>query len=259
MQSRIVLKENDLLPFDDFTDAAPLREPTVVHSSYGRLRVHLPHWLGTREEEIAAEVMRFAGVTHAEANPLTGNLLILFQPGTASVRALLDVLPSVRLPVAPPLRLVEEAAPPPVEAGDYVTGVRRVVYQALGWGSVGMAVVGAILPGIPTAPFVILAGYFFIRSSPRAHQWLRESRWFGPMLRDWEDYRGVRRSVRNAALALIAVGMAVTLWLGLPPLLTGSIVAMQVVGIAIVLSLHVVDANDARPVADVLHLHADSK
>jgi uncharacterized membrane protein YbaN (DUF454 family) len=253
MHTTNALKENGQQALDDFTDSAPGREPSVVHSSYGRLRVHMPYWLGTREEEIAAEVMRFAGVTHAEANPLTGNLLILFQPGKTSARALLEALPFLRLPAQPPIRLVEELA---CEEGDYVTGARRVVYQVLGWGSVGMAVVGAILPGIPTAPFVILAGYFFIRSSPEAHKWLRESRWFGPILRDWEDHRAVRRSVRNAALLLIVVSMAITLWLGLPPLLTVSIVALQVIGLAIVLNLRVVDPKDTEPTADVLQLRA---
>jgi uncharacterized membrane protein YbaN (DUF454 family) len=250
------LQENGQQTPDAFTDAAPGRGPSVVHSSYGRLRIHLPYWLGTRDDEIAAEMKRFAGVTHAEASPLTGNLLILFQPGKTNARALLEALPLLRLQAHAPIRLLEESES---ESGNYVTGARRVVYQVLGWGSVGMAVVGAIMPGIPTAPFVILAGYFFIRSSPEAHKWLRESRWFGPILRDWEDHRAVRRSIRNVAVLLIVVSMAITLWLGLPPLLTVSIVAMQALGLAIVVNLRVVDAKDLESPADVLQLHAAAR
>ncbi len=229
-----------------FVDDASLHEPEVVHSSYGRLRMHLPNWSGDLDIELAAEVMRWAGVTHAAANPLTGNLLILFQPAQTSARTLLERLSAVRLRATPMLRLIQEEdiETPTAELREHVTGAWRVVYQAMGWGSVGMAVVGAILPGIPTAPFVILAGYFFIRSSPQAHQWLRESRWFGPLLRDWEEHRAVRRSLRNAALALIAAGMAIAIWLGLPTLLTTSIVAMQVVGMVIVMSLPVIDASE---------------
>jgi uncharacterized protein len=255
MRNSTVCQENDELPIDDFTDAAPAYEPSVVHSSYGRLRVHLPFWLGTRDKEIAAAVECFPGVTHAEANAHTGNLLIVFKPDKTSTRTLLEALPALRLPAPPPIRLVEEVEPSPTEATHYMTGLWRRLYLALGWGSVGMAVVGAITPGIPTAPFVILAGYFFVRSSPEAHQWLRESAWFGGILRDWEEHRGVRRSIRNVALALIAVGMAVTLWLGLPMPLTASIVAMQILGIVIIMSLHVVDAEEPEPAADVLKLH----
>ena len=132
----------------------------------------------------------------------------------------------------------------------YMTGVGRVVYKMLGWASVGMAVVGAITPGIPTAPFVIIAGYFFIRSSPESHQWLRQTRWFGPLLRDWEEHRGVRRGVRNVALALIAGSAVATLFLGLPTWLTASILTCQAVGFVFVSTLHVIQPT---PVVRVIH------
>jgi uncharacterized membrane protein YbaN (DUF454 family) len=248
----------------DFADAAPARELSVVHSSFGRLRVHLPHWSGTRGEDIIAGVRRLPGVTHAEARSITGNVLILFEPQQTSAAALIESLPALRLdplPLTPtPLPVGERGrgegpeqinqlavvnqgpAAQEAEAGDYLTGWRRVLYQALGWSSVGMAVVGAIMPGIPTAPFVVLAGYFFIRSSREAHQWLRQSRWFGTILRDWEEHRGIRRSLRNAALALIGVSMVLTSLMGLPNALLASILALQVAGLAVVLSLRVVEA-----------------
>jgi uncharacterized membrane protein YbaN (DUF454 family) len=242
---------------------APFQEPSVVHSSLGRLRVHLPHWSDIPETAIAAAVRRLAGVTHAETNALTGNVLLLFQPQQTTAPALLEALPALPLdlPAAAPLvaqaytsppaltgviggPIVASAPPeslPPGGSVIYVTGTARVVYQALGWTSVGMAVVGAITPGIPTAPFVILAGYFFMRSSPRAHAWLRQSHWFGPLLRDWEEHRGIRRWVRNATLALIGGSMVITAFLGLSMPLTATILSVQVIGIGVVLHLRVID------------------
>jgi uncharacterized membrane protein YbaN (DUF454 family) len=110
-------------------------------------------------------------------------------------------------------------------------------------------VVGAIVPGIPTAPFVILAGYFFIRSSRQAHEWLRNARWFGPILRDWEDYRAVRRSIRNFAVALIGASMVLVVLLGLPFSYLGLILAMQLLGLGIVLHLPVVDVSERVQIA----------
>jgi uncharacterized membrane protein YbaN (DUF454 family) len=244
----------------DVAGPEPLREPRVVHSSHGRLRVHLPHWSGAFGERIVAGVRRLPGVTGAEANPLTGNLLILFRPEQTGAPALLEALPALRLglPAGPSsLRvyqpaLPEEAGGQPLGPGQngsvvYVTGTARVVYRALGWTSVGLAVVGAVTPGIPTAPFVILAGYFFIRSSPEAHAWLRQSRWFGPILRDWEAHRGVRRSVKNAAVALIGGSMVLTALMPLPAALKVTVVACQVVGLAIVLRLRVVEPVPPAP------------
>jgi uncharacterized membrane protein YbaN (DUF454 family) len=228
--------------------------------------VHLPHWPGTRGEDLAAALRQLPDVTHAEANPLTGNVLILFDRQRTSAQSLLEALPSLRLETPTCLRLVrddsdnpalaEETGRPiaatgearePHQAGQstYLTGTAQVVYKALGWSSVGMAVVGAVTPGIPTTPFVVLAGYFFVRSSPEAHQWLRQSRWFGPLLRDWEEQRGVRRSVRNAAAGLIAGSMVLTALIGLPVELVATIISLQLIGLAIVLRLRVIEPTAA--------------
>jgi uncharacterized membrane protein YbaN (DUF454 family) len=236
---------------EDFVDSTPAREVSVVHSSFGRLRVHLTHWSGARSEDIVAYLRRLPGVTRAAASPLTGNALLLFEPRQTNAHTLMEALPAMRLdspPDQPGLPAQRDDSPPqnlkpPRPAHIYMTGAGRVLYKILGWSSVGMAVVGAIMPGIPTAPFVVLAGYFFIRSSPEAHQWLRQSRWFGPILRDWEDHRGVRPSIRNAAAALIVVGMVLTSLMGLPTALLASIITMQVIGLAIVLSLPVVEPS----------------
>jgi uncharacterized membrane protein YbaN (DUF454 family) len=124
----------------------------------------------------------------------------------------------------------------------------RSLYQALGWSSVGMGVVGAITPGIPTAPFALLAGYFFIRSSPAAHQWLLRSKWFGQFVREWEEHHGVRRSVKYAAVGLMAGGLTITLLLDLPPAVTTSILVLEVIGLVVVIRLPVVEpAQKAAP------------
>jgi uncharacterized membrane protein YbaN (DUF454 family) len=247
----------------------PTHEPRIVNASHGRLRVHLPHWSGTQGEQIVAAVRRLRGVTSAEANPLTGNVLIRFEPYHTDAATLLEALPRVHLeqPVRPPLLCLDRDLRSPildeigrhttvtgqvVEGGQnnssvYMTGTGRMVYTALGWTSVGMAVVGAITPGIPTAPFVILGGYFFIRSSPEAHEWLRQSRWFGPILRDWEAHRGVRRSVRNTALALIGGSMVLTALLPFSAPLKVTILALQAVGVGITLQLRVVEPVSLAP------------
>jgi uncharacterized membrane protein YbaN (DUF454 family) len=240
-------------------DRSPTREPRIVHSSRGRLRVHLAHWAGRGSTDLAAAVRRLPGVVHAEARAITQNVLIQFRPALTSVQALLEALPGLRVEayVERVVRVVEMEQPQPTSNltlpsnVQYVTGATRIVYQGLGWASVGMAVVGAITPGIPTAPFVILAGYFFIHSSRESHQWLRQSRWFGPILCDWEDHRGIRRPVRNVALALIAASMVVTLFLGLPTFLTAAIVLCQIIGILFVASLNVVEATVLRPNAQI--------
>ncbi|MDE0262380.1 MAG: YbaN family protein [Bryobacterales bacterium] len=77
-----------------------------------------------------------------------------------------------------------------------VAGLRRWLFLALGGFFVGLGSVGVVLPGIPTTPFLLLASYFFVRSSPALHRRLLRSKLFGPTLRDWQRHRGVKRRTK---------------------------------------------------------------
>jgi uncharacterized membrane protein YbaN (DUF454 family) len=228
--------------------AASAQAPRVVHSSPGRLRVHLPDPSG----QVCARLRLLPGVTSAEASEWTGNLLILFDRRQTSEKVLLAELqaPCVSVSVAPVPVTVEKDGQPETDApAGYVTGVRKRVYRILGWSSVGMAVVGAITPGIPTAPFAILAGYFFVRSSPAAHAWLLRSRWFGQFVRDWEERHAVKRSVKYTAVGLMGAGLGISVLIGLPPIVLGSIVTLEVIGLIVVARLPVVESSLPSPAA----------
>jgi uncharacterized membrane protein YbaN (DUF454 family) len=249
-----------IAPERSVNEPSPFR---VLHSSYGRLRLRPERWTRRAAEQFVGRVQDIHGVSSATASNITENVLLLYDPQQIDRAALLaeatdawgqarqhalDAAPVVVRPTPPVANGSLRAPPVPSRIQTvYVTGIRRTLYKIFGWTSVGLAVVGAILPGIPTAPFVILAGYFFIRSSPTAHEWLRQSHWFGPMLRDWEEHHGVRRSVRNVALLLIGFSMIFVVLMGLPLTLTSIILVSQLIGLAIVLRLRVVD----QPPSDV--------
>ncbi|MFM8979745.1 MAG: YbaN family protein [Planctomycetia bacterium] len=96
-----------------------------------------------------------------------------------------------------------------MEMSPYLDPMRSVLYQLGGWASLGLGVVGAFVPGLPTTPFVLLSSWLFYRSSPRAHAWLRRSRLFGGLIHDWETRRGVRRRVKvRAVTVIVAVAAA---------------------------------------------------
>jgi uncharacterized membrane protein YbaN (DUF454 family) len=216
--------------------------PRVVHSSLGRLRVHLPDPDGG----VVARLRGLPGVTTATASQWTGNILIQFDTRQTSEMLLLAQLrshcPTPSAVVEKSAAGIEESEVQPARPGGYVTGVWRRVYTIFGWSSVGMAFVGAATPGIPTAPFALLAGYFFIRSSPTAHEWLLRSRWFGSFVREWEEHHAVRRSVKYAAVGLMAAGLAISFLIGLPTVVLTAIVLLEIVGLVVVLRLPVVES-----------------
>lgn len=110
-------------------------------------------------------------------------------------------------------------------------------------GSLALAcgVIGIFLPLIPTTPFLLLSSYCFVRSSPRAHHWLLQHPWFGAYLREWEEQRGVRRSVKWLAVTMVTLVVALA-WIAgtltLPIRLT--LTALASCGLVVVWRLPVV-------------------
>jgi uncharacterized membrane protein YbaN (DUF454 family) len=101
-----------------------------------------------------------------------------------------------------------------------------------------LALIGVVVPGLPTTPFVLVAGACFVRASPRAHAWLLRNRLFGPMLREWEEHRSVPRRVKRIAVAAMVVMASLSVWhFSGRAWLQATILAAMLVGSAIVLRL----------------------
>ncbi|NIR37004.1 MAG: DUF454 domain-containing protein, partial [Actinobacteria bacterium] len=63
----------------------------------------------------------------------------------------------------------------------------RPLYLVLGLASLGIAFIGIFLPLIPTTGPVLLAAFFFARSSDRLHTWILDHKRFGPFVRDFQE------------------------------------------------------------------------
>lgn len=81
--------------------------------------------------------------------------------------------------------------------------ILRWVYTAAGLASIGLAIIGTVLPVVPTVPLVLLAGFFFSRSSERFDRWLVEHAVFGPIITDWRA--GLGFTVRAKIVAVVAI------------------------------------------------------
>ena len=110
--------------------------------------------------------------------------------------------------------------------------LRGYLYCAGGWACVGLALVGAVLPLVPTTPFLLLASWCFYRGSPRIHAWLHRSRLFGPTLDDWHHYRALRGGVKRRAIIMVVAVVGASLLLNaLPGWLRWVLIALVAVGL----------------------------
>ena len=88
----------------------------------------------------------------------------------------------------------------------------RLLLIAAGLLALGLGLLGVVLPGLPTTPFVLLAAACFARASPALHRWLLHNRLTGPMLRDWLTHRSLTRRVRWVAIGSMSAMVAVSIW-----------------------------------------------
>lgn len=89
--------------------------------------------------------------------------------------------------------------------------VLRTTYLVLGWACVVFAAIGVVVPGWPTTVWVLVATYFFARSSPRFYNWLMNHRLFGPLIRDWRDGNGLSRRAKALAVTSIVLSIGTSI------------------------------------------------
>lgn len=96
------------------------------------------------------------------------------------------------------------------------SGVARLWFLAGGHLAVGLAVLGVVLPLLPTTPFLLLAAACYARGSVRFYNWLHNTRTFGPMIRNWREHRAVTLPHKLLAIGVITVTIGTTVLFFMP-------------------------------------------
>lgn len=109
--------------------------------------------------------------------------------------------------------------------------VRRLIF-ALGAVSVALGVIGVFLPLLPTTPFLILAAWCFLKSSPKAHEWLYRQPKIGVALRDWDERGAIALPTQILAVSMIFISL-IFMWLKIPKLWLKSGLTVVMVGVSI--------------------------
>lgn len=87
----------------------------------------------------------------------------------------------------------------------------RPLFFAAGVLSLAVGAVGVFLPLVPTTGPVLLAAFFFARSSERLHRWLVTHPRFGGLVADFQAGNGIPRRAKAAALVMMTAAFAYSL------------------------------------------------
>ncbi len=95
-------------------------------------------------------------------------------------------------------------------------------WRILGFTSVGIGMINAFIPLMPTTVFLLIGAWALSKGSPEWRAKLIAHPRFGRALRDWEDGRRVsRRGKRLAALGMTVGWAIVVVWQGISPWTVG--------------------------------------
>jgi len=128
----------------------------------------------------------------------------------------------------------------------------RILLIIIGTLCVILAVVGIMLPVLPTTPFLLLAAVCYARSSQRFYDWLMNNALFGTYIRNYREGRGIplKQKIITILLLWLSIGYAVVFvaqhwWL-----------RVLLLGIAAGVTIHLTRTRTYRPEADALPMVA---
>ena len=91
--------------------------------------------------------------------------------------------------------------------------IHKPVFFTIGILSLSLGYVGIVVPGLPTTVFILIAAWAFSKCSTKFTYWIENHRLFGPMVLNWQQYRGLSRRAKKVAILTIISTFAFTIFI----------------------------------------------
>ena len=103
--------------------------------------------------------------------------------------------------------------------------MKKILYMIVGCISLGLGIIGVILPILPTVPFVLLAAFCFARSSERLNGWFKNTK----LYRENNIKNGMTKRVNIRIMCSVTLLMSIGfIMMGLKGIVVGNIVLLIV-------------------------------
>jgi uncharacterized membrane protein YbaN (DUF454 family) len=111
--------------------------------------------------------------------------------------------------------------------------LKKTLYIGLGVICVIVGFIGALLPIMPTVPFLLLAAWAFERGSETMHNWIISHKVFGPPINEWQKYGVIKK--RSKIIAIFFISLSFSYMLIFRPLMLPVKIFLSVLGICVIL------------------------
>lgn len=103
--------------------------------------------------------------------------------------------------------------------------MKKIIYSILGCFGVGMGAVGAVVPILPTFPFLMMAAFCFAGSSEKLNRWLQNTKLYKENLADYVRCRSMTLKAKVRVMVTVTLLMCVgCVMMGLKGILAGCVI-----------------------------------
>lgn len=103
--------------------------------------------------------------------------------------------------------------------------MKKILYIMIGCISLGLGIIGVILPILPTVPFVLLAAFCFAKSSEKSEDWFKNTK----LYRENNVKSGMTKQAKIRIMCSVTLLMSIGfIMMGLKGIVVGNIVLLIV-------------------------------
>jgi uncharacterized protein len=88
--------------------------------------------------------------------------------------------------------------------------VIKVIFIMLGTAFLWIGLIGLLIPVFPTTPFLIIAGFFFIKSSEKLYHRLIDMKYFGIHVKNYVEERSILKRFKLLSLLFVWIPTSIT-------------------------------------------------
>lgn len=89
----------------------------------------------------------------------------------------------------------------------------KALWITAGSVSLGLGILGIVLPLLPTTPFILLASACYMRGSTRLHNKMLAHPTIGPIIINWHQSRSIEAAIKRKAYLFIIISFAFSIFM----------------------------------------------
>ncbi len=121
--------------------------------------------------------------------------------------------------------------------------MKKFLFISIGVLFILLGIIGIFLPVMPTTIFLILASYFFMKSSPELNNKLVNNKYLGPYIKNYREQRGMPIKSKISSICLLWTSILISSYFFTEILVIRILLLIVAVGVTI----HIATIKSLKP------------